>query len=287
VPAGFADAVSDSLLEAGAQSVSVEDAYAGTEREKPIYGEPGGAPDATWEETLVRAVLDENADEMALVSTASRICRQSGLLPHRMESMPEDDWIRRTEAQFEPINAAPGIWIVPSWRDPPEPAALNIRLDPGLAFGTGSHATTQLCLRWLERHVRPHCSFLDYGCGSGILAIAAARLGARPVWGIDIDPQAIEVARRNAGCNGVDVRFLAASETPDRQFDLAAANILANPLQVLAPVLAHRIVQDGRLALSGILESQCEELSVVYETYFRMRRFSDQEGWVCLEGTRR
>jgi ribosomal protein L11 methyltransferase len=287
VPAGCADAVSDSLLEAGAQSISVEDAHAGTAREQPIYAEPGATPEATWNESLIGALLDEHADVARFVRLASQTCHLPGTLPYRIEEVPDDDWVRRTEAQFGPINAAPGIWIVPSWEQPVEPGALNIRLDPGLAFGTGSHATTQLCLRWLQSRAAPERSFLDYGCGSGILAIAAARLGARPVCGIDIDEQAIDAARANAKRNGVAVRFFAASKTPARRFDLVVANILANPLRVLAPALAGYVRRGGFIALSGILESQSEELLQVYQPYFNMRRFADQQGWVCLEGARR
>jgi len=287
IPSGLADSLSDLLLEAGAQSVSVEDAHTGTAQEHPIYGEPGAQPGGLWEESTVRVLLDADADEAPFVALASRACGDGDPLSWHLEAVAEDDWVRASQAQFVPVEAAPGIWIVPSWHEPVAPEALNIRIDPGLAFGTGTHPTTQLCLRWVRGRVAAGSSFLDYGCGSGILAIVAARLGAQPVYGIDVDPDALGAAAENARQNGVRIALLRASEKPGMEFDFLAANILANPLRMLAPALAGLVRREGRIALSGILESQAGELSQVYEPFFDMSAFDVQDGWVCLEGLRR
>ena len=288
IPSGLADGISDALLEEGAQAVSVEDANAGTPQERAIYGEPGTADGQVWTESTVRVLLDRDADEARFVELAANACGPDwGARSYRVEKVEDDDWVRASQAQFGPVEAAPGIWIVPSWHEPVEADALNIRIDPGLAFGTGTHPTTQLCLRWLSRRITPGCSFLDYGCGSGILAIAAARLGAGRVCGIDVDPDALAAAADNARRNGVDVSLQSASERPEDTFDFAAANILANPLRVLAPALARAVLPGGQIALSGILESQAGELLRVYQPYFDMRAFAVQDSWVCLEGSRR
>jgi ribosomal protein L11 methyltransferase len=288
-PAARADTLSDLLLEAGAQSVAVEDANAGTPHERPVYGEPGAAVESFWPENELRVLLDEQDDEAHFVALAAQAC---GAAPgerfaYRVEPVPEDDWVRSSQAQFEAIEAGPGIWIVPSWREPVVADALNIRIDPGLAFGTGTHPTTRLCLGWLRARVTPGCSVIDYGCGSGILAIAAAKLGAAKVCGVDVDPDAIRVAGDNAQRNGVVALFRSADHAPQGRFDLLVANILANPLRVLAPALAALVRPGGQIALSGILEMQEAELSLVYQAYFDMRVFARQDGWICLEGLRR
>ena len=184
----------------------------------------------------------------------------TALPPHESFEVPDQDWVRATQAQFAPLEITPALWIVPSWCDPVDPSAINLALDPGLAFGTGSHPTTRLCLRWLARELRGGETVLDYGCGSGILAIAASRLGAARVVGTDIDPQAIAASRANAKRNGVDAAFvpvdaLASDETA---FDVVVANILANPLISLAPALARRLRCGGRIVLSGILDAQAD-----------------------------
>jgi|SRR5579871_2676151 len=307
VPAACAERVSDALMEAGAQSVTVEDADAGTPAERALYAEPGADAEVGirsgehWALCAVHALLADAADERPFVEVAARAVESAGDagaeggatarypsgLPYRVDVVGDQDWVRASQAQFEPIEAAPGIWIVPSWREPPVPGALNIRIDPGLAFGTGAHATTQLCLRWVARRVTPGCSFMDYGCGSGILAIAAAKLGASPVCGVDVDPDALEAAAGNARRNGVTLSLLTASQTSATAFDFLAANILANPLRVLAPALAGLVRPAGRIALSGILETQAGELSLVYQPWFDMREFAAHDGWICLEGRRR
>lgn len=282
-----ADALSDALLAHGAESVSVEDANAGSADEAPLYGEPGEAVQGAWPQSLIKALCAQGADPARIVAAA---CAQAGLAPlppFRAETVADEDWVRRSQSQFEPIRISDRLWIVPSWATAPDAHAVNLVLDPGLAFGTGSHPTTRLCLRWLERTVRGGERILDYGCGSGILAIAALRLGAREALGVDVDPLALVAARANAARNRVDARFVNTETVPDFQADLVAANILANPLILLAPLLARSTGAAGRIALSGILETQAEEVTAAYAPWFALRIGARDAGWVLLEGLRR
>jgi len=206
-----------------------------------------------------------------------------------IEAVPETDWVRATQAQFEPIPIAGPLWIVPTWHTPPHADAINLVLDPGLAFGTGSHPTTRMCLQWLVRE-RPTGTVLDYGCGSGILAIAASKLGAREVVGVDIDPQAVRSAHDNAEVNNVEAAFFDASQalaTPydTQKYDVVLANILANPLRVLAPALTARLKPGASLVLAGLLAEQAEELIGIYSPWLEMRVADTQEGWSLLVGT--
>jgi len=285
--ARVADALSDALLAQGAQSVSVEDANAGTAEEAPLYGEPGVPVEGAWPQSLIKALCAQGADAGQIIAAA---CAQAGLasLPdYRAESVGDEDWVRLSQSQFEPIRISDRLWIVPSWAVAPDPHAVSLVLDPGLAFGTGSHPTTRLCLQWLERSIRGGERILDYGCGSGILAIAALRLGAREALGVDVDPLALVAARANAARNRVDARFVNTETAPDFQADLVAANILANPLILLAPLLARYMSKGGRIALSGILEAQAGEVMKAYTPWLAMRVSASDEGWVLLEGLRR
>ena len=281
-----ADALSDALLAHGAQSVSVEDANAGTDEEAPLYDEPGEAAEGAWPQSLIKALCEPGADPEQIIAAA---CAQAGLTssPHYHAELVEDeDWVRLSQSQFEPIRISDKLWIVPTWATAPDAHAVNLVLDPGLAFGTGSHPTTRLCLQWLERIVRGGERILDYGCGSGILAIAALRLGAREALGVDVDPLALIAARANAARNRADVRFINTETAPDFQADLVIANILANPLILLAPLFAGYMSKGGRIALSGILEAQAEEVMKAYAPWFAMRVSASDEGWVLLEGLR-
>ena len=191
-----AEAMSDALMEAGALSVSVEDADEGTDAEQPLFGEPGMEPkEAAWERSRVVALTDVDADQAAIVATAAQAVGMAEVPAFTMRPVEEQDWVRLTQSQFAPIHIGKNIWVVPSWHEAPDPDGLILELDPGLAFGTGSHPTTRLCMEWLEAHPAPGKSVLDYGCGSGILAMVAKKLGAQTVAGVDIDPQAIESAR--------------------------------------------------------------------------------------------
>jgi ribosomal protein L11 methyltransferase len=284
--ARVADGLSDALLDQGAQSVSVEDANAGTADEAQLYGEPGMPVAEAWPQSLIKALCAHDADPMHILAAA---CAQVGLAPlpdYRAESVGDEDWVRLSQSQFEPIRISEKLWIVPSWAKAPDPQAVNLVLDPGLAFGTGSHPTTRLCLQWLERTIRGGERVLDYGCGSGILAIAALRLGAREALGVDVDPLALLAARANAVRNRVDARFVNTETAPDFQADLVAANILANPLILLAPLLAGYLSTGGRIALSGILEAQAEEVMAAYAPWFAMRVGDQDQGWALLEGLR-
>lgn len=287
VDAAAADALSDALLALGAAAATVEDAAAGTPDEQPIFDEPGADQARTWAVARIRALVAADANADRLLAAAAAAAGLPAAPPYAVEEVSDADWVQASRDQFAPVRISGRLWIVPSWHAPPDPHALNIRLDPGLAFGTGSHPTTRLCLRWLEQHVRPASRVLDYGCGSGILAIAAMKLGAREAVGVDVDPAAISAARENAARNAVDARFVGTDAPLAFTADLIVANILANPLKVLAPVLAGRCRPGGRIALAGILAAQAEDVAAAYAQWFDMARFAEEDGWVCLEGARR
>ena len=284
--ASHAEAMCDALLEAGALAASIEDADAGTADERPQFGEPGSVNAPGWIHSRIVALLDENADVPAVLAASSAATGLTGIPELTVETVAEQNWVQLTQAQFEPIRVSRRLWIVPSWHEAPDPAAVNLVLDPGMAFGTGSHPTTRLCLEWLERNVSAGCSLLDYGCGSGILAIAAARLGAGRVAGVDIDPQAVEAARANAERNEVTAVFSDSTQQAAGEYDLVVANILSNPLRVLAPAICAHVRPGGRLALSGILREQAEEIIAIYAQYLPMQVADVREDWVCLTGTK-
>lgn len=289
-----AEHLSDVLLESGALSVSLEDADEGTEAEQALFGEPGFEPSqmAWLRNRLVLLLADGEDPDLWLALAAA----ESGCAPEDFQSevrdVPDADWVRLTQAQFGPIRVDDRLWIIPSWSDRPAevntPGVVSLKLDPGLAFGTGSHPTTHLCLQWLSAHVQPGHSVLDYGCGSGVLAIAAALLGAHPVVAVDIDPQAVQATRDNAAANGVAVQAYlpdALGAKPDSS-QVVVANILSNPLKVLAPLLCATVQPGGWLILSGVLERQADEVCSVYSVYLPMRIWRAQDGWVCLVGQR-
>jgi ribosomal protein L11 methyltransferase len=290
--AAHADALSDALLAAGAISVSVEDALAGTELETPQFGEPdaSGSGPATplWNESRVVALFDPSEDLIGRIAAATVAAGIDELPGIELTEVAEQDWVRLTQAQFDPIRINERLWIVPTWHAAPDPNAINLILDPGLAFGTGSHPTTFLCLQWLTETLRggpgTQLRLLDYGCGSGILAIAAAKLGAASVLGVDIDDNALIAARDNAANNGVTLALRHSREKLDERFDIVVANILTNPLCVLAPLLARRVAPGGRIALSGVLASQAEQVIAAYAPLIALHVGAEREGWVRLEG---
>jgi ribosomal protein L11 methyltransferase len=276
---------SDALLEAGALSVDVSDPGAGTPAETPQYGEPGEPVVTLWPVSRIVALFGPDADPDASL----RLAAAATAMPapaFETFPVPERDWVRATQAQFGPVRIDDGFWIVPSWSSAPEPGALNLKLDPGLAFGTGSHPTTHLCLTWLREHIAGAESLLDYGCGSGILAIAAMRLGAGVAFGTDVDHQAIRASSENARANGVQATFLPPDALPAKTFDVVVANILANPLTVLAPLLARRVRPGGRIALSGILAPQAPAIAAAYARWFKLATWRQSDGWVLLAGQR-
>jgi ribosomal protein L11 methyltransferase len=284
--AARAEPMCDALLEAGALAASIEDADAGTPEEQPQFGEPGSVNSPGWDHSRVVALLEADADVAALLAEASAAI---GLCPapdYAVELVADQNWVQLTQSQFDPIRVSGRLWIVPSWHELPDPAAINLILDPGMAFGTGSHPTTRLCLEWLERTVTADCNVLDYGCGSGILAIAAARLGAGSVAGVDIDPQAVDAARANAERNAVTALFADSAEPVAGEYDLVVANILSNPLRVLAPAICAHVRSGGQLALSGILREQAEEIIAIYAQWLPMQVADTREDWVCLSGVK-
>ncbi len=282
-----AEALSETLMELGALSVSIEDAHAGTEAEQEIFGEPGEPPAGVWQDARVNALFEDDADLSAMVAEAAREIGLATVPAFEVERVEEQDWVRQTQSQFAPIPISARLWIVPTWHAFPDPAAINLILDPGLAFGTGSHPTTRLCLQWLDRNIRGGESVLDYGCGSGILAIAALKLGAGEATGVDIDPQAIIASHSNAEQNQVQVRFHLPDETPIVPADIVVANILTNPLKMLAPMLANAARPGGRIVLSGILSHQAPDVLEVYRAWFDIAIADEAEGWACLAGTRK
>lgn len=285
-----AESLSDALMEAGALSVSVQDADAGTDAEQPLFGEPGMEPDAAaWEHSRVVALTEVDADQAAMVATAARAVGLALPPAFLLRPVAEQDWVRLTQSQFAPIHIGKNIWVVPSWHEAPDPDGLILELDPGLAFGTGSHPTTRLCMEWLEAHPAPGQTVLDYGCGSGILAMVAKKLGAQGVTGVDIDPQAIESARDNAARNHCEIDFFlpdvfAKSVHANQRFDIVVANILSSPLKLMAPMLSGRVAPAGALVLSGVLARQADEVAAAYAPYIKLDVWAELDGWVALHG---
>lgn len=281
-----ADLISDTLMELGALSAIIEDANAETIDEQPIFGEPGDPPPGIWQQNLVSALFDEGVDIEQIIADLQLQTKLTNL-QYTTESIQEQDWVRATQSQFDPIRITDDLWIVPTWHSAPNPKALNIVLDPGLAFGTGSHPTTHLCLAWLTQTVSAEDTVLDYGCGSGILAIAAKKLGARSVVGTDIDAQAIQSSLYNAEQNNVVAEFYHASKYQTQEFDIVVANILSSALSVLAPALAKSCKAGGKIALSGILREQASDVSAIYAEWFDMQPPQFMESWVLLTGTKK
>ena len=282
-PQAEVDAVSDTLEGLDALSVSVEDADAGSDQENALFGEPGMPPPAqAWEQSRVTALFSN----LASAEAARRAVQQlhgTEFSHTAIQAVPEQDWVRLTQSQFDPVEITPEFWVVPSWHTAPEQARTVLRLDPGLAFGTGTHPTTGMCLRWIAQHPG-QASVLDYGCGSGILAIGAALCGAGTVVAVDIDTAAVLASQTNAEANGVHI----ASGTPELAVDrytLVVANILATPLKVLAPLLCNHVAPGGRLLLAGILERQCEELTQAYAPYCALEVLDSREGWILMSAT--
>lgn len=282
----LAERLADALMEHGALSAAIEDAYAGTDQEQAIFGEPGMPAEQIWQQSKVIALFGEHDDAAAIIKRAAAECGLADL-DYQTEILEDQDWVRLTQAQFDPIQISDRLWITPSWHEAPDSQAVNLQLDPGLAFGTGSHPTTRLCLQWLDRELKGGESVLDYGCGSGILAIAAMKLGAGSAAGVDIDEQAIRASRDNAAQNQVEAQFYLPDQFPAGQYDVVVANILANPLRMLGEMLAGRTKQGGRIVLSGLLDEQVDELSEIYGQWFDLASAQIDEGWACLSGVKR
>lgn len=292
-----ADALSDALMSVGALSVTVEDADQDTDAEQPLFGEPGMEPEKTaWAHSRVVVLAALDVEPSVLLAAA---LNESGVdlalqdLLYTVRPVAEQDWVRETQAQFAPIAIGKNIWVVPSWHDAPDPNALVLELDPGLAFGTGSHPTTRLCMEWLEQHAPRGLTVLDYGCGSGILAVLAKKLGAAQVVGVDIDPQALEAARYNSERNRCAVDYCLPEQlfgdarmvhAPSAAFDVVVANILSSPLITLAAALAGCVKKPGALVLSGILEQQAEQVIAAYKPFIDLSVWNQRDEWVALSG---
>jgi len=286
LPRDHADAFGDALMEQGAISVNVDDALDGTAGERPIFGEPG-ADTGLWDECRLTALFSPDVNVQTVFNGVARALE---IAPPPFESsrLEDQDWVERNREQFQPIRISERVWIVPTWHRAPQQDAINIVLDPGAAFGTGSHPTTRLCLKWLEGnlHARERSTVIDYGTGSGILAIAAMKLGAAAAYGVDIDPRAVETARFNAKQNDVVAHFADVESELDVVGDVLVANILANPLRVLAPLLAAHTAPGGSLVLAGILDDQADEIIARYRQWFDLRVWRSEEGWACIAGQR-
>ncbi|MBK9161585.1 MAG: 50S ribosomal protein L11 methyltransferase [Nitrosomonadales bacterium] len=286
--AEHAEALSEALLERGALSVDLLDADADTPDEQAIFGEPGEPAPGVWQHNRISALFDSDRDVAAILQAASVTVGLEQLPAYRIDTLDDKDWVRLTQSQFDPIPISPRLWIVPTWHTPSDPDAINIVLDPGLAFGTGSHPTTRLCLRWLDANLRGGESVLDYGCGSGILAIAALKLGAARAVGVDVDSQAVIASRDNASANHVEnARFHLPDDAPPGSYDVVVANILTNPLRLLAPLLANAACTGGKIVLSGILEEQAQDVMKIYRQWFDLDDPLFEDGWACLSGTKR
>ena len=282
-----AEVLSDALMELGALSVDVHDADADTPEEIAIFGEPGEPAAHLWSHNCVTALFPESADIDSIMLEAARAIGLAQPPAYHVETLEDNDWVRLTQSQFNPIPISQRLWIVPTWHTPTDSSAINIVLDPGLAFGTGSHPTTRLCLRWLDANIKGGESVLDYGCGSGILTIAAIKLGASSARGVDVDPQAVQASRDNAVANQVDAQFYLPDNAPKQQSDVVVANILTNPLKILAPLLAEATHQEGRIVLYGILSEQAADVMKIYAQWFNLDSPVMDEGWACLSGVKK
>ena len=290
-PQNCVEPVSDALIdELGALSVSVEDADANTDAEQPVFGEPGmPLPDEGWQRSVVKALFETDAlaFEAATLLLAQDWAHQVEL--RSIAPLQEQDWVRLTQSQFTPVAITPAFWVVPSWHTPPAAATQVIRLDPGLAFGTGTHPTTRMCLRWTAMNAAQGAAgwtrVLDYGCGSGILAIGAALFGATNIDAVDIDPAAITAAQANAEHNQVMLKT-GLPDAAQGSYPLVFANILASPLKLLAPVLCSHVGPGGSLVLAGILERQADELKSAYSPWIALEVCDVDDGWILMVGHR-
>jgi ribosomal protein L11 methyltransferase len=272
----------DALEALDALSVSVEDADAHSDAEQALFGEPGmPAPQAGWRRSKVTALFQAEAAAREASALLGPQDFFSGCEVLGVDALPDEDWVRLTQSQFAPVEITPQFWIVPTWHEPPREAQHIIRLDPGLAFGTGTHPTTRMCLRWIAAHPPRDERVLDYGCGSGILAIAAARFGAAQVDAVDIDPAAVQAAQANAQANGVAINA-GLPDTAAGPYPLVLANILATPLKLLAPLLCSLVARGGHLVLAGILERQAGELAAAYAPLARLEVSDRDDGWVLM-----
>ncbi len=287
-PQALVEPVSEALMdELEALSVSVEDADADTEAEHAMFGEPGmPAPRAGWDRSVVKALFASEQEAQEALTLLLAQDWTEGLHPQGLSAVDEQDWVRLTQSQFAPVPVTDDFWIVPSWHEVPPQARRVIRLDPGLAFGTGTHPTTRMCLRWIATHAAPWSRVLDYGCGSGILAIGAALHGGQGIDAVDIDEAAVVSTTHNAQANGVTLQA-GLPELAQGEYPLVLANILATPLKLLAPLLAGHLAPGAHLVLAGILSRQADELKAAYAPWLALDVADEDDGWILMTGQRR
>ncbi len=284
------ETVSDALMEIESLAVSVEDADADTPIENALFGEPGmPAPKAGWDRSVVKALFETEAQATEAATLLLAQDWGSDVHVQTIQAVEEQDWVRLTQSQFAPVEITPTFWIVPSWHEAPPQARQKMRLDPGLAFGTGSHPTTRMCLRWIAAHGDEAAGWdrvLDYGCGSGILAIATALFGARGIDAVDIDPAAVQSSLQNAQENQVSIHA-ALPDAARGEYPVVLANILATPLKLLAPLLCQHLAPGGHLVLAGILERQADELKAAYAPFVSLEVADQEDGWILMTARRR
>lgn len=285
INADSAEKITDYLIDLGAISASIQDKNLNQNNEEIIFGEPHNGPQQYWKENTINALFDENITVDKIKEELENFLNQKiEVIASKVENQ---DWVKISQEQFHPICIREKFWIIPTWHSQEFKSGINLILDPGLAFGTGSHPTTHLCIEWLIDHVKENKRVLDYGCGSGILAIAAKKIGCKSALGVDIDPQALIASKDNALLNKVNIEFIESSKPITIKVDLIVANILSSALSVLAPALAGYSNSDGRIALSGILEAQEKQIIAIYQEWFDIVGITRKEGWVCISGVRR
>ena len=280
------DSISDFLIALGAISTSIENTNLNQNNEELIFGEPYNQTQQFWENNTVQALFNNSID-IELIKAALTTKFNTLNFSIKVSDIQDQDWVKLTQSQFSPINIYDQLWIIPSWHKIQDNKVINLILDPGLAFGTGTHATTHLCLIWLLKNIKKNVTVLDYGCGSGILGIAAKKIGAKKVFGVDIDDQAIKSSQENAEINNVEIVWNNTENRLDYKADLVVANILSSSLSVLAPILANHCNTKGKIALSGILKSQEEDIKKIYSKWFNFNPSSIKDGWVLISGTKR
>lgn len=283
------ETVSDALMEVEALAVSVEDADADTPAERALFGEPGmPAPRAGWERSVVKALFSTQVEATEAATLLLAQDWAADVHVQSIQTVAQQDWVRLTQSQFAPVEITPEFWIVPSWHEAPAQARQVMRLDPGLAFGTGTHPTTRMCLRWIARHGAEAAGWdrvLDYGCGSGILAIAAGLFGAKAIDAVDIDPAALIASTQNAKDNSVTLNA-ALPDAAKGEYPVVLANILATPLKLLAPLLCQHLRPGAHLVLAGILERQADELKAAYAPYVQLQVTDSEDGWILMTAQR-
>ncbi|MAR99844.1 MAG: 50S ribosomal protein L11 methyltransferase [Nitrosomonadales bacterium] len=280
------DPISDYLIELGAISTSIQNTNLDKNNEELIFGEPNNQSQEYWKNTTVKALFEKTIDiELIKIALKNKFKKEDFFFETSV--VQNQDWVKLTQSQFLPIHIDNRLWVIPTWHKIKDKKAINLILDPGLAFGTGTHPTTHLCLSWLIENVNKNKTILDYGCGSGILSIASKKLGAKNVIGVDIDDQALKASHENAKKNNVEIVWDNSQNIKNYKADIIISNILSSALTLLAPILSNYCNKNGKIALSGILKSQEKLIKKIYSEWFEMGPSKTREGWVIITGTKR